>query len=236
MPFADRQQIHDALAYYTRFCSTDQEPPALPTPMATILVRTLLGAALAICGGLAAWLVPGLHAGRLAAALVIAALLLFLTAGREVRRPLAFLKPTQAGDETRPALVTLALLLPFVLLLLLVALAGPAAVLPMLALGAALGCELSSPSPRSAFSVAHPMGWALALAATWLVSLLAAIGCGAFLDAARHMTIRLLLLGLLCLLTLPWLRSWSTRPTGRAASLLLGETAVAILLILLALF
>jgi hypothetical protein len=72
----------------------------------------------------------------------------------------------------------------------------------MLALGAALGCELSSPSPRSAFSVAHPMGWALALAATWLVSLLAAIGCGAFLDAARHMTIRLLLLGLLCLLGL----------------------------------
>ena len=49
-------------------------------------------------------------------------------------------------------------------------------------------------------------------------------------------TVRLLLLGVLCLLLLPWLRRWGTRPNGRAASLLLGETAVAALLIVLALF
>ncbi len=236
MPFPDRQQTLNALAYYTRFNFLGTEP-ALPTPMATILVRTLLGVVLALCGGLATWLVPGGHTGRLAATLVIVALLLFLTAGRELRRPMAFLKPAQDGDETRATLVTLALLLPFALLLLLVGLTGPAAVLPMLALGAALGCELSSTAPKSLLSVSHPLGWALALTVTWLVAMLSAIGCGAgFLDAARGLTIRLLLLGLLCLLMLPWLRSWRTRPTGRAASLLLGESAVAIILIALALF
>ena len=233
----DRTELIRALAYYTRLGRNEaNEAPSLPSREAAVIIRSLMAIAYALCGGIASWLAHGRLAGHLVGAVVIILAHLWLTNGRDLRRPLEFIpRPgaSSTADEARQGIVTIALLLPAVAVLALVLAGGCYAIIPVMAIGTAIGCEMTSadaaPTP---FSLRQPRCWGIALLASWLPSLLFA----GSMAGVRSSTLRLLLLSLVCLLLTPWLRSLSSRPSGRAASILLGEGIASIIYLLIACF
>ena len=224
-----------ALAQTTRFdyraLSPETAAPASPHRWPQVVVRALMGAVYLLIAALLARLISQPVAATLLAAAAIYALHYWLTAGREARMPLLFLRnwatePALDGPDTLGIfLQCLPALLLLALLFLDCALWLPA----ILAIGTAAGRDLARPASQHALA----FDWAAWLAA-FVVLFLTLICPYLGNELLRGVATRYaLVVFLIAFLLTPWLRQLPRRPTGFTANSFLAGVVVTLMVLLI---
>lgn len=229
-----------ALAQNTRFnFLADDDSDAGTRPAAVpgiwlVAVRGIMG----LIYTLLAWLLMALITNRVGGAIITAIAILalhsFITGKRENGLPAKlFTSGSGTADASAVAKQLLALTAIPLMLFLLILWGGAEWLLPIFALGAAAGCELSAPrtAGKSAFLTEVP-AWILAavitLAALILANLAPGLRAGAFAEGGLAI--------LLSVLGVTSLRQLQQRPAGLPVNCFLAETAILVFALLCLIF